>query len=444
MSDMLSIAASGLRAYQTALTTTSENIANAGTAGYVRRTSAVREVATTAGTTNVNGMGVTIDGVVRQTDVYHAGQVRLATSDLSRSDTAATWLDRIQNALTGNKLSDQITSFFTAAKTAAADPSALGPRQGMLEAAAGAASAFTSTGDALAAALADLDATSDATVGQLNSLTTTLARVNFGLGHVTPGTSSAAALLDQRDQVLEQMSALTDISVQLDSVGRATVRAGGPSGALLVEGVNAAVVSATRNGEGASVAFSSFIGGSKRALSPSGGVMAGLAEGVQAIANAQSQLETLAKSFADGINAMQAAGEDLDGNPGAPMFAVGDPASNLTLALTDARGIAAAAPGKGARDNSNLLTLDALRGDDGVEAKLTAVVTANGTALSTRQGVIDAQTAIRDNAAAARDEVTGVNIDEEAVDLMRFQQAYQASSRVIQVARDVLQAILEI
>ncbi|MGL4301482.1 MAG: flagellar basal body rod C-terminal domain-containing protein, partial [Sphingomonas sp.] len=52
--------------------------------------------------------------------------------------------------------------------------------------------------------------------------------------------------------------------------------------------------------------------------------------------------------------------------------------------------------------------------------------------------------AIRDNAVAARDAVSGVNLDSEAVDLLRFQQAYQASSRVIQVARDTLQSILDI
>ena len=56
----------------------------------------------------------------------------------------------------------------------------------------------------------------------------------------------------------------------------------------------------------------------------------------------------------------------------------------------------------------------------------------------------NAQSAIRDSAISARNAASGVNIDEEAVDLLRFQQAYQASSRVIQTARDILQTILEI
>ncbi|RYE00696.1 MAG: flagellar hook-associated protein FlgK [Sphingomonadales bacterium] len=441
MSDMLSIAASGLRAYQTALTTTSENIANAGTAGYVRRTSAVREVTATS-VTNMNGMGVIAAGISRQTDVYRAGEVRLASTDLARSETAATWLERVQGALTGNQLSGQLTTFFTSARTAAADPSNLGPRQALLEAASSVAAGFTATGNSLDAAMADLDATMDAAVGQLNGLGATLARVNFALGNVSPNTSNAAALLDQRDQLLEQMSAITDINVTLDPAGRAVVRQGGATGPVLVQGVSSATVTAVRNSGGA-ISYSSFLDGDMHALSPSGGVLAGAVEGAAAIASARGQLNTLAQTFADGVNAVQAAGENLAGTPGAAIFAVGDPASNLTLALNDPRGIAAAAPGKGARDNSNLLALDAIR-TNGAEQGLTNLITANGGALNTRKAVVDAQSAIHNNAVAARDAVTGVNIDEEAVDLIRFQQAYQASGRVIQVAREVLQSIFEI
>ncbi|WP_066797988.1 flagellar hook-associated protein FlgK [Sphingomonas soli] len=441
MSDILSIAASGLRAYQTALTTTSENIANAGTAGYVRRTSAVREV-TSTGVTNMNGMGVVAAGISRQNDVYRAGEVRLASTDLARSETAATWLERVQGALTGNQLSGQLTAFFTSARTAAGDPSNLGPRQAMLEAASSVAAGFTATGNALDAAMADLDATMDAAVGQLNGLGATLARVNFALGNVSPNTSNAAALLDQRDQLLEQMSAIADINVTLDPAGRAVVRQGGATGPVLVQGVFSATVTAVRNDSGA-ISYSAFLDGNVQALSPTGGVLAGAVEGAAAIASARDQLNTLAQNFADSVNTVQAGGENLAGTPGAAMFTVGDPASHLTLALNDPRAIAAAGPGKGARDNSNLLALDAIRAG-GAEQALTNLITANGGALNTRKAVVDAQSAIHTNAVAARDAVTGVNIDEEAVDLIRFQQAYQASGRVIQVAREVLQSIFEI
>ncbi|MEG8057475.1 flagellar basal body rod C-terminal domain-containing protein [Sphingomonas sp. 22L2VL55-3] len=56
----------------------------------------------------------------------------------------------------------------------------------------------------------------------------------------------------------------------------------------------------------------------------------------------------------------------------------------------------------------------------------------------------DAQTAIRDGAVSSLASASGVDLDSEAVDLLRFQQAYQASSRVIQTARDTLQTILDL
>ena len=72
------------------------------------------------------------------------------------------------------------------------------------------------------------------------------------------------------------------------------------------------------------------------------------------------------------------------------------------------------------------------------------MVSGNAAALAARKSVAEAQGAIRDNAITSRDAITGVNLDDEAVDLMRFQQAYQASARVVQVAREIFQSILTI
>jgi len=114
------------------------------------------------------------------------------------------------------------------------------------------------------------------------------------------------------------------------------------------------------------------------------------------------------------------------------------------MVLRDPRGLAAAATGGGARDNSNLAKFETLRNSSQVEAGVTALVAGNASALSGKQAVAEAQGAIRDNAVAALDSATGVNLDSEAVDLLRFQQAYQASARIIQVARETMQSILDI
>lgn len=445
MTDILSVGVSGLRSYQTALTTTSENIANAGTAGYVRRTATVGEVAmpATAAHAALNGMGSVVTGIARSSEPWRAEAVRTAGSELAKSETSVTWLQRIQDSLTGSQLSNRIGTFFDAATKIAADPSASAPRAAMLESAAGVASAFTATGRALDASLADLDTSANDAVQQLNAMSATLAQVNAGLGRAQPGSAGQASLMDQRDRLLESMGAVANVSATFDSAGRAVVKLGDGAGPVLVEGDRAGNVTFVRNAKG-EASFAVHRDGNMTIFAPSGGALAGMSESAQRIVANRTALNDLAGQFVDAINAFQAAGDDLSGNSGQPIFAVGDSPTDLSLVLNDPRGIAAAAHGGGARDNANLANLAAVRSGVGAEQAVTGMVTANASVLSARQSVADAQGTIRDQAVAARDTISGVNLDEEAVDLIRFQQAYQASSRVIQIARDAFQSILEI
>ena len=447
MSDLLNIGASGVRAYQSALTTVSENIANAGTAGYARRAVDLREVAgatgVNSGKTIADGQGVTLAGIVRSADRFRAAEVRTASADLAKSETGIAWLDRIETALTGNQLGDRLTGFFTSAKAIAADPTATTPRAAYLEAATSVAGAFTGTATALDGLAADLDATADDAVASLNSLGVALAKTNDGLGRALPGSSGAAQLADQRDTLLEQLSALSDISVTTDAAGRATVRLGNGGGPVFVQGNRAGTVSFAP-GNGGTASFTVQNDDGVASVSPAGGAFAGLVDGAGRIADARTQLDTIAAAFADGVNAVQAQGRDPAGNPGAAIFDAGATPSALTVSLTDPRGVAAAAVGGGPRDNRNIAALDALRTSGDFEGQTTALISGNATTLAGRKTVAEAQSAIRDGAIAARDSVSGVNLDSEAVDLLRFQQAYSASSRVIQVARDTLQTILDI
>jgi flagellar hook-associated protein 1 FlgK len=313
----------------------------------------------------------------------------------------------------------------------------------MLEAGTSVAGAFAGTGKALDQIARDLDSTAEDGVSSLDSLGAALAKVNDGLGRTQQGTSASAQLLDQRDQILEQMSAISDVSVTTDAAGRAVVKLGGSTGPVFVAGNDAGNVTYVRNDAGA-VSFAVHRDGEISSLSPSGGALAGVVDGAQRIAEARGELDRVASGFVDGVNAVQAQGRDLDGNPGAAMFATGASPTDISLTLTDPRGIAAAAVGGGPRDNANLKAFDSLRTTGAFEDDTTAMVSNNAATLASRQQIADAQSAIRDGAVAARDSASGVNLDNEAVDLMRFQQAYQASSRVIQAARDTFQTILDI
>ena len=442
MSDLLSIGASGVRAYQTALTTVSENIANTGVAGYSRRTVTLNSVDSVGGLISGRALtsnGVSVGGIARAGDDLKSAAVRDAGADLARTQAGSVWLADIQSSLSGSSLGDRLTSFFTGTQALAADPTSTAQRSVVLENAQSLATAFATTGKALDTNLADLDTTAKAAVNQLNGLGASLAAVNDGLGRTPTGTSAAAALLDQRDQLLDQMSALSDVQVTTDSIGRANVTLGG---AAFVSGTQAGHVAYQRSGSAVSLTLQT--GGTTAALAPTGGALAGMVEGAGRIADTRSSLNALAGDFTSEVNAIQAGGRDLNGQPGAAIFATGATPTDLTVSLTDPAGVAAASPGGGTRDSSNLQLLQSMRDAHGWEAGVTTLVSGNAAALQQRSAVADAQTAIHDGAVAAAQAVSGVNLDTEAVDLLRFQQAYSASSRVIQTARDTFQAILDI
>lgn len=441
MSDLLSIGASGVRAYQSALTTTSDNIANAGTTGYVRRTTSLAEVGV-GSSRQITGSGVTVTGVARAADIFRSQEVRQSTSDVSRSDGGIVWMARIEDALTSRALTDRMTAFFNSATTLSADPSADAPRRSMLEAAESVAQAFSGTVGALDETATNLDLNADNAVRKLSNNAAVLARINDGLSRVSKGSAGEAQLLDQRDRMLDEMSEMTDLDVKFDTTGRVTVRAGGADGPLLVHGIEASTVRFERDEDGAPV-FTTMRGGTESILIPRGGSLAGMVDGAKRIREMRDDVLEIANKFVLGVNEAFENGEDLNGAEGAPMFAM-QPTGRMSRVMEKPEFIAAATKGEGPRDSGNLSKLFDARRDGLFEQGVVALQSSNGSALNARKTIAEAQGAIRDSAVDARDSAAGVNLDQEAVNLMRFQQAYQASSRVIQVARETFDTLFAI
>lgn len=444
MSDMLSIGASGVRAYQAALSTVGENIANVSATGYARRAVNLTEVAAGSGAVSSFGAGngVILNGITRASDSYSSAALRASTSDLNRTTKGAEWLDRIQGALTGNQLNTRVTAFFASAQSLASEADSSALRTGMLSAASSAAVAFTATGKAFDQIDSDINTAGNQAAQTLTSLGQSMLKINEGLSRAQPGSTAAAQLKDQRDTILSQMSELADIDSKTDALGRATVSLGGSSGPAFVQGGVSGTVTFARDGNG-SANFSVTVGSTTTEITPNGGTMGGISDGAQRAAAVRQTLNAVATDFVAKVNANQTQGQDQTGAAGAAMFAIGASPTNMSVLLTQGSQIAAGVGG-GKRDATNLANLEATRVSAGFEASLTTLVTDNATAFKQKNTIADAQTAIRDGAATALSSATGVNLDAEAVDLIRFQQAYAASSRVIQVARETMQNILDI
>ena len=104
----------------------------------------------------------------------------------------------------------------------------------------------------------------------------------------------------------------------------------------------------------------------------------------------------------------------------------------------------------GSNDNGNaraLAKLSTLGVLDGGRSTLSdsqaALVGRAGASAQQASLQLDAQASVRAQTEAEQASLSGVNLDEEAADLVRFQQAYQAAARVIAVANEVFQTLLD-
>ncbi|HEY6869747.1 MAG TPA: flagellar basal body rod C-terminal domain-containing protein, partial [Novosphingobium sp.] len=158
-----------------------------------------------------------------------------------------------------------------------------------------------------------------------------------------------------------------------------------------------------------------------------------------------TNLDTIAASVASTVNTAQAAGVDLNGATGQPLFS-GTTAATLALALTNGAGIATAPAGAPAnsRDASNLTAMQTALSTTDPAGKTDALIFDISSTVAGRQITSDALKTIADTAKVNLAAQAGVSLDNEAVNLVRYQQAFQASGKVMQCAKDIFDTLLAI
>jgi flagellar hook-associated protein 1 len=440
-SDMLQIAASGVRAARAGLEVTSQNIANAGTEGYVRRSVRLSELAMSGGigrTGDISFSGVWVDGVARNADLFRQSEVRRTGADRARSGAELTGLENIEAAIENSNLYPALTAFEAGLARLVADPVDPAMRAAVLESARTLATTFNIAARGLQDIGTGLRFEAADGVAQVNLLAGELGRVNLQLTRAAAGSSDQTVLLDQRDSLLEKISAFTDVTTAVAPDRTVEVRLGGSGGPLLVNGGTVSPLAMTSAGDG-TVSFA--LGGSPVALGA--GSLAGKAQALIAVRDNAAALDALADSLITTVNAVQTGGVALDGSAGAAMFS-GSGAAGIAFALT-APGQLATAPagaGAGSRDPANLnALLNALAAAD-IAGQADALLFGISSRVAGSRITAEALDAIAGQAQLALDAQAGVDLDQEAVNLVRFQQAFQASGKAIQVASNVIDTIL--
>lgn len=446
--NLISIGRSGAAAARASIEVTAQNIANASNPDYVRRSLQLSEMAGTATidyqTTSYFG-GVRIGGIQRSDSTLIQNRARESASDLARAESELSGLRDAETALEQSGLYRGLVDFEAALTLLESDPTDPALRAGAIETARQLSETFHFAEFSLSNSRDLVAEEIGFGIDTINGAASELARINRELVSAREGTAGRASLLDARDAALRDMAEEIGIVTSFDEFGAAEVRLvsspppPGEAGVLLVSGVNFGELSNSIAPDGT---VTLNIGGAQ--FSPVSGAMAGRSAALANISARQVELDSIAGETIARANAAQAAGAALDGSAGQPMF-TGTNAQTIALALSSGDQLALAPAGSpaGSRDTGNLSALIASIGaDDGPIASTDRLLLTLSSRISglgtTREGL----SIINESAQAELLAETGVDLDAEATNLIRLQQAFEANSRVIQVATDIFDTIL--
>ncbi|TAM87447.1 MAG: flagellar hook-associated protein FlgK [Candidimonas sp.] len=546
--DLTDYALSGLAAAQARLATASHNLDNATTPGYNRQ----QVITTSAGGVNAGsgyiGQGVSVQTVQRSVSNFINQQLNGAQTRASALQTFGTQIAQVNNLFADRTvgLYPTLQNFFSGIQGVASTPADPSARQEALGSATALVGQFNSTNDFLNAQRADINGQVQTTVNQINASVARIQTLNQQIVAATgnSGGQPPNDLLDARDQEVADLNKLVNVTVYNQN-GQYTVTVG--NGQLLLAGGTQfnLVAAPSQSDPSETSVFASIPSGpgGVTSLSPisettlSGGALGGLLTyRRETLDPVQQQVGMLATGLALSVNAVQTSGLDAEGNPGKPMFAIGNPgviqnakntgsatvsatlaannaqalqpsnytlsfdgtnytitrnsdgstlyrgasvsgvpvdgtvlsvtgsahagdtwqiapvqqgAGTIALAISTGDQIAAADSSGGSANGNNALAMAQLQSNKTLNGGLVSFSDAYSTLVNqvgeqTQQNTNDqtSQNSLVTQNYNAQQSVSGVNVDEEYVNIQQYQNQYQAAAKLVQVSNTLFAALL--
>lgn len=332
MGSILNSAISGLNAAQANLQTTSHNIANADTPGYTRQKVIQSTNIPQSTGAGFIGNGVNSSTVQRIHNQFLTTQLLQVQTQSSQLENHYNQIKQIDNLLADpvSGLSPALQDFFGGVNDVAANPSSVPSRQAMISNANALVSRFHSLDQRLSEMYQAANTEVSSSIKEINSLAKQISELNQNilLAEGSAGGHSANDLLDQRDNLINQLSKLVNTDVVKQNDGSANVFIG--TGQALVVGNQSMSLKTMMSPEDPQKMTIGLVSGNKTVLLPEDLIHGGSLGGILAFRNeslneAQNSLGRIAINLAQRFNDQHKLGMDLNGNLGADFFSVPQP-----------------------------------------------------------------------------------------------------------------------
>jgi flagellar hook-associated protein 1 len=457
----LNVALSGLTAQQRALDTVTHNLTNANTDGYSRQRvemSAAPAFSEPSANTDTRagqiGTGVQVTAYTRLRDQFIDAQLRDQAGALGQWSARADGTSRINTIMdepgdTG--LSSLLQNYWASWHALSLAPESAASREGVRASGQALVDGFHDLSSQLTRVQSDADAQISADVTSVNSLAGQVTTLNQQIAKVIAVGQTPNDLMDQRDALIDKMSSLANITVSQPNAanGKLSIAIGSQ---LLVDSTSDATNQLAVSGTGAVT-----VGGV--ATTMSSGAIRGLIDVRDTLIGGPTgyiaQLDALAGSVVSGVNAAHGAGYGLDGSTGNDFFAAGGTTAatiDLSAAVKGsldkiaASDSAANVPG----GSANAVAMAQLQTATQTIGSTTTTINGYWQAFVSQVGVdadqadrlAQVQQGIADATANRRDSVSGVNLDEEISDMVRFQKSYTAAARMITSVDEMLDTLI--
>lgn len=462
ITSILNIAKNALFAQQTAMQVLSNNVANVNTKGYARQEAILVEEKAVMTDLGLLGNGVKVSTVMSHYNKYLEASVARENNSLEEQKTYAQYFGRIESILDENntQLSSNIAAFFNAWQDLSLDPLSVTARTSAATAGVNISNGIRNVYSELRDVQTETDNNILQEVEGINNILEAVAALNNQIYEAGAGGGENNTLVNQRAQLLQELSGKLDIQSFEDRDGGMTVMTSG--GKALVDRGTVYALAAEKSTAGDNFYRITWAGNSLNSYDITDTIMGGSVKALldlrdTQIAGFMDTIDDLAQSLMTEVNTIHSAGYNMNGTTNINFFR--DVTQNFAASFdisdevkADTRNIAVSSSASRPSDNDVALALADLG---------TSLVTINGanttytdytSSIASRAGSLSRNAIdlseyhqnLMSSVEKQRDSVSGVSIDEEMSNLIKFQYAYQAAARLMNAADLMMNSLLEI